>query len=60
MNFTIGSEAIVDKATYVEPHQYSEGIDYVLVNGELVVDLGKHHRRPSRHGGPHPRLSSAY
>jgi N-acyl-D-amino-acid deacylase len=32
---------IVDRATYVNPHQYAEGIPYVLVNGELVVDEGK-------------------
>jgi N-acyl-D-amino-acid deacylase len=24
------------------PHQYPEGIDYVLVNGELVIDQGEH------------------
>jgi N-acyl-D-aspartate/D-glutamate deacylase len=34
-------ETIIDKATYKEPHQYSEGIDYVLVNGEVVVDQGR-------------------
>ena len=30
-----------DKATYFEPFQYSEGINFVLVNGALVVDLAK-------------------
>ena len=30
-----------DKATFVEPHQYSEGVDYVLVNGDVVVESGK-------------------
>ena len=34
-------ETIIDKATYQNPHQYSEGIDYVLVNGEVVVDKGQ-------------------
>lgn len=29
---------IRDKATFFEPHQHSEGIDYVLVNGIAVVD----------------------
>ena len=29
-------------ATYDEPRQYSEGIEYVAVNGELVVDGGTH------------------
>lgn len=32
--------AIRDKATFVEPHQHSEGIDYVFVNGIAVVDAG--------------------
>ncbi|MGH9839456.1 MAG: N-acyl-D-amino-acid deacylase family protein [Blastocatellia bacterium] len=32
---------IRDRATYVNPHQYAEGIPFVLVNGELVVDGGK-------------------
>lgn len=31
-----------DKATYTEPFQYSVGIEYVLVNGQLVLDRGKH------------------
>ncbi|MFQ5789389.1 MAG: amidohydrolase family protein [Acidobacteriota bacterium] len=34
-------ETVIDKATYENPHQYSEGIDYVLVNGEVVVDGGR-------------------
>jgi len=32
---------IRDKATFFEPHQHSEGIDYVFVNGTAVVDGGK-------------------
>src|SRR5277367_1554946 len=32
---------IIDKATYDEPLQYSEGIDFVLVNGVPVVKNGK-------------------
>jgi N-acyl-D-amino-acid deacylase len=32
---------IRDKATFFEPHQYPEGIDYVFVNGTAVVDGGK-------------------
>jgi len=27
---------IIDKATFEDPHQYSEGIEYVLVNGTVV------------------------
>lgn len=33
---------IVDKATFIDPHQYPVGIDYVIVNGTIVVDHGKH------------------
>jgi len=29
-------------ATYDQPRQYPDGIDFVLVNGELVVDAGRH------------------
>ncbi|MFC1563370.1 amidohydrolase family protein [candidate division KSB1 bacterium] len=32
---------IQDKATFFEPHQHSEGIDYVLVNGEFALDKGE-------------------
>ena len=32
---------IIDKATYDNPHQYPEGINYVIVNGQVVVDHGK-------------------
>lgn len=33
---------ISDKATYINPKQYPEGIDYVIVNGEVVIDHDKH------------------
>ncbi len=33
---------IIDKATYTNPHQFPEGIEYVIVNGEIVVRKGKH------------------
>jgi N-acyl-D-aspartate/D-glutamate deacylase len=36
------AERVIDKATYTEPFQYSEGIEYVIVNGQLVLDRGKH------------------
>ena len=40
---------ITDKATFEQPHAYSEGISYVLVNGILVVENGKHNgRRPGQ------------
>ena len=31
---------IADQATYVQPHQFPVGIDYVMVNGELVFAAG--------------------
>lgn len=31
---------VQDKATYTQPHQYSEGLDFVLVNGVVMVDNG--------------------
>ncbi|HKE24293.1 MAG TPA: D-aminoacylase [Bryobacteraceae bacterium] len=30
-----------DKATFVKPHQYSQGFDFVMVNGKLAVDEGQ-------------------
>jgi len=42
-------ERVIDRATYAEPIQYSEGIEYVFVNGELVLERGKHTgARPGR------------
>ena len=37
----IDLKTIQDKATFFEPHQYPEGIEYVIVNGEFVVDNGE-------------------
>jgi N-acyl-D-aspartate/D-glutamate deacylase len=38
---------IIDHATYELPQQYSEGVEYVMVNGQLVLDSGRHtHARP--------------
>ncbi len=34
-------ETIVDRSTYAQPHRYSEGVEYVLVNGQIVVDQGR-------------------
>src|SRR5437016_11577050 len=36
------ADRITDKATYTDPFQYSEGIAYVVVNGQIVLDNGKH------------------
>lgn len=35
-------ETISDRATYGEPKRFPEGISYVLVNGETVVESGVH------------------
>jgi len=35
-------ENIKDKATYENPHQYPEGIEYVLINGEIVIEKGEY------------------
>jgi N-acyl-D-aspartate/D-glutamate deacylase len=38
---------VIDRATYEEPFRYSEGIEYVIVGGEIVLERG-------RHTGAHP------
>ncbi|PIZ20353.1 MAG: D-aminoacylase, partial [Deltaproteobacteria bacterium CG_4_10_14_0_8_um_filter_43_12] len=35
-------DTIVDKATFSEPMQYPEGIEYVIVNGDITVEKGEH------------------
>ena len=40
---------IIDRATFEDPHRYADGVEYVLVNGVLVVDGGEHTgARPGR------------
>jgi N-acyl-D-amino-acid deacylase len=34
-------EKITDRSTYLQPHLYPEGIDYVIVNGIITVDKGE-------------------
>jgi N-acyl-D-amino-acid deacylase len=34
-------ERVEDKATFAKPHQYSQGFDFVLVNGKIEVDEGQ-------------------
>ena len=42
-------EKVVDRATYLDPFQYPEGIEDVVVNGTLVIDGGRHTgARPGR------------
>ncbi len=35
-------DKVIDHATYTEPFQYNDGIEYVIVNGQLVLDRGQH------------------
>lgn len=35
-------DTIADKATFTDPHHYSEGIKHVIVNGQITVKNGKH------------------
>ncbi len=35
-------ETVIDKATFEKPHQYPEGIPYVIVNGVIALDNGQH------------------
>ena len=34
-------DRVTDKATFADPHQYSEGFDYVIVNGVVAVADGQ-------------------
>ena len=37
----IDLERYGSKATFFQPHQYAEGVDHVITNGEFLVDAGK-------------------
>jgi N-acyl-D-aspartate/D-glutamate deacylase len=40
---------IIDRATYTDPFQYNEGVEFVIVNGDIVLDQGVHTgARPGR------------
>ena len=42
-------ERIKDRAVYTDPFQYNEGIEYVIVNGQIVLDQENHTgARPGR------------
>jgi N-acyl-D-amino-acid deacylase len=53
-------ERVIDRSTYTDPFQNNEGIEYVIVNGQVVLDRGKHTgARPGkvlRHQSPTERL----
>jgi N-acyl-D-amino-acid deacylase len=35
-------QTVADKSTYDNPHQFSVGFDYVIVNGKVTMEGGKH------------------
>jgi N-acyl-D-amino-acid deacylase len=35
-------ETVIDVATFTDPHNYAKGIEYVFVNGKLVIEKGEH------------------
>jgi N-acyl-D-amino-acid deacylase len=38
-------KTVKDRSTYEDPAQPAEGIEYVIVNGKVVVEKGKHHQK---------------
>ena len=38
----VDENTVSDAATFEKPHQYSKGIPYVIVNGQVVVENGVH------------------
>jgi N-acyl-D-aspartate/D-glutamate deacylase len=42
-------DQVIDQATYTEPFQYNKGIEYVIVNGQVVLERDQHtEARPGR------------
>jgi N-acyl-D-amino-acid deacylase len=37
-------DTVMDKGTFLEPLQYPEGIEYVMINGRLVLQQGQYDR----------------
>jgi len=35
-------DSVGDQATFIEPYQYPTGVEYVLVNGQVVIERGEH------------------
>lgn len=36
-------DTVIDRATYTDPFHYNEGIEWVIVNGEIVLEPGGRH-----------------
>ena len=37
-------DTVIDKGTFVDSMQFPEGIDYVIINGNVVLEEGKYHK----------------
>lgn len=35
-------DTIIDNATFEKPHQYATGVEYLIVNGKVVLERGRH------------------
>ena len=38
----LDEKTVTDRATFQQPKQYPTGIEFVLVNGQVVIEKGKH------------------
>lgn len=43
------ADRVIDKSAYTDPFQYSEGIEYVIVNGQIVLQKGERTKARPRH-----------
>jgi N-acyl-D-amino-acid deacylase len=50
------ADTVADRATYENPHQTADGIDLVVVNGEVILETGQ----PIEFDGPMPGRSLRY
>lgn len=37
-------DRVMDNATYLRPHQYSSGMQYVLINGKITIEDGEYNK----------------
>ena len=35
-------DTIAERSSFQDPHQYPEGLPYVILNGQVVVDRGQY------------------
>jgi N-acyl-D-amino-acid deacylase len=43
-------ETIQDNATFADPHHYSTGIEYLIINGDIVIEKGEYNGKLSGKG----------